>query len=208
MLHGKNCMESKGLRANLAKTKVMISDISQGPTFTSGKHSYEVFCKDISFNSIFCSDSAHWMHRWCSRLSSSLGNVVNFKCRTCLNPFVTHDEDIKVVHDNVDYEVVDQSCYLGNMVSVGGMAKASTMPMPCVRSGWKKIRELLPLLTSTVFSHKMKGELQLVLEVLCYMVARSGLRRKVVSALFLKLILGDLEKNNQENSCYNHLQNI
>ena len=34
----KHCLEDKELRVNLAKTKVMISDINQGSTFTSAKH--------------------------------------------------------------------------------------------------------------------------------------------------------------------------
>ena len=38
----KHCLEDKGLRVNLAKTKVMISDINQGSTFTSAKHLYGV----------------------------------------------------------------------------------------------------------------------------------------------------------------------
>ena len=37
----KHCLEGKGLRVNLAKTKVMISDVNRGPTFTSGKHYVE-----------------------------------------------------------------------------------------------------------------------------------------------------------------------
>ena len=55
------------------------------------------------------------------------------------------------------YEVVDQFCYLGDMISAGGGAEASLVSQ--VRSGWKKFRELLPLLTSRVFSLKMKGQL-------------------------------------------------
>lgn len=39
----KNCMESKRLMVNLATTKVMISDVDQGPAFTSGKHSCGVW---------------------------------------------------------------------------------------------------------------------------------------------------------------------
>ena len=34
----KHCKEGKGLRVNLATTKVMIKDINRGPTFSSGKH--------------------------------------------------------------------------------------------------------------------------------------------------------------------------
>ena len=53
-------------------------------------------------------------------------NIVNFKCRTCLNPTVANDDDKKVRPGNVEYEVVDQFCYLGYMLSVRGGAEAST----------------------------------------------------------------------------------
>ena len=46
---------------------------------------------------------------------------------------------------------------LGDMLSAGGGAEASSITQ--VRIGWKKFRELLPLLTSRVFSHKMKGNI-------------------------------------------------
>ena len=55
--------------------------------------------------------------------------------------------------DNVDYKVAHQFCYLGDMLSAGGGTEVSTMSQ--VRSG-KKIRELLPLLTSRVSLHKKK----------------------------------------------------
>ena len=43
------------------------------------------------------------------------------------------------------------------MLSACGGAEASSISR--IRSGWKKFRELLPLLTSRVFLHKMKGKL-------------------------------------------------
>ena len=113
-------MESRGLRVNLAKTKVTISDVSQGPTFTSDKHPCGVCCKGVGFNSIICNDCANWAHKQCSVLSNSLDNVVSFKCRTCLNPPVTNDDDKKVEIDNVDYEVTDQLWYLGDIIIAGG----------------------------------------------------------------------------------------
>ena len=58
MMHRKQNLESKGLRLNLAITKVMISDINLCPTFTSIKHSCQTCCKGVAFNSIFCSDCA------------------------------------------------------------------------------------------------------------------------------------------------------
>ena len=43
------------------------------------------------------------------------------------------------------------------MLGAGGGAETSTVAR--IRSGWKKFRELLPLLTSRVISHKVKGRL-------------------------------------------------
>ena len=57
------------------------------------------------------------MHKRCSGLSNSLDNVVNLKCKICLNPPVTDNEDKKVEFDNVDYEIIDQFCYIGNMLN-------------------------------------------------------------------------------------------
>ena len=43
------------------------------------------------------------------------------------------------------------------MLSTGGEAEASSIAQ--IRTCWKKFKELLPLLTSRVFSHKMKGNI-------------------------------------------------
>ena len=104
----KYALEGKGLRENLAKTKLMISDIIQVATFTSGKHPCRVCCKSVGSNSMFCYHYAHWMHKPYSRLTGRLVKVVNFKCRTCLNQTVANDDDKKVQPGNVEYEVVDQ----------------------------------------------------------------------------------------------------
>ena len=50
----KNSIESKGLRVNMKKTKVMVSALNQGPSFQSGKHSCGVCFKGVSVNSILC----------------------------------------------------------------------------------------------------------------------------------------------------------
>ena len=153
----KHCMEGKGLRVNLVKTKMMISDINRGPTFTSEKHPCGVCCKDVGSNSIFSNHCDHWLCKRFIVLNGRLGNVVDFKCRTCLNPTVANDDDKKFRLGNIEYEVVDQFCYLGDMLSERGGAEACSISR--VRAGWKKCRELLSLLTSLVFLHKIKGKL-------------------------------------------------
>ena len=78
----------------------------------------------------------------------------SFKCTICQKPPVTNVEDDNVELDNADYDVADQFFYLGDIVRAVWHAKA--IKISRVRPSWKKIRELLPLLTSTVFSHKLK----------------------------------------------------
>ena len=82
---------------------------------------------------------------------------MDFKCPTCCNPPVRNEEPVKVELDGAEYEVVQQFCYLGDMLASGGGAAAASIAR--VRSGWKKFRELLPILTSRGFSHRVKGKL-------------------------------------------------
>ena len=44
--------------------------------------------------------------------------------------------------DGAALEIVDKFCYLGNMISAGGGAEESVIAR--TRSGWKRIRDLLP----------------------------------------------------------------
>ena len=70
-------------------------------------------------------------------------------------------------------EVVDKFCYLGDMLDAGGGTESSTVTR--VRSGWKKFREILPLLTTKVISLKVNGScMQHALVVSCFMVVRLG----------------------------------
>ena len=68
------------------------------------------------------------MKNHCSGLNGKLDNVFDFKCRACLNPNVTNDDDKKVRLGNVEYEAVDQFYYLGDMLSECGSAEASSIP--------------------------------------------------------------------------------
>ena len=53
--------------------------------------------------------------------------------------------------------MVDKFCYLGDMLSVGGGADAAVVTR--VSSGWKKFRELEPILTDKDVTSKIKGDL-------------------------------------------------
>ena len=62
---------------------------------------------DVGSNSIFCNHCACWVHEHRIGLNSRLDNIVDFKCRTCLNTSVTNDDDKKVRLGIAEYAVVD-----------------------------------------------------------------------------------------------------
>ena len=102
----------------------------------------------------------HWVHKCCSGLNSRLDNV-----DTYLNPTVANEDDKMVRLGNIDYWVADELYDLGYMLSVHGGASH-------IRSGWKKFRELLPLLTSRVCIRRKVSYIALVSVVSCCMAAK------------------------------------
>ena len=98
-----------------------------------------------------------------------MASATNFKCKACLDPQVSDDDYKAVELDGNKYEGVNQFCYLGDMISAGGGAEASTFTH--VRFGWKSFRLLLPLLASRVVY------MLLASGVLWFIVLRLGLLR-------------------------------
>ena len=130
---------------------------NEGPVFGSGKHLSSVCKKGVGRNSRFCSFCKHLVNKICSSFKGKLIDAPDFKCHSCLYPPESEKEAHKFKLGNFDYERVDKFFYIGIMLSAGGGAEASSITR--IRIGWKKFRELLPLLTSRVFSHKMKGNI-------------------------------------------------
>ena len=151
-------MEQKGLRVNSGKTKVMISKHKRNPQNKTGKFPCSVYLKGVGRNSILCPACKCWVHAKCSGLKGQVAKATNFVCSQCNSGAVAdRNNEEKVMLAGSNLEVVDKFCYLGNMLDAGGGAKSSTATR--VKSGWKKFRELLPLLTTKAISLKVKGEL-------------------------------------------------
>ena len=147
----KSGMEQKGLRVNSGKTKVMISKHKRNPQNKTGKFPCSVCLKGVGRNSILCPACK------CG-LKGQLAKATNFVCSQCSSDAVAdRNNEEKVMLTGSNLEVVDKFCYLGDVLDAGGGAELSTVTR--VRSGWKKFRELLPLLTTTAISLKIKGEL-------------------------------------------------
>ena len=84
-------------------------------------------------------------------------------CPTCRHrPQVDPASDVQELNEisldgKVIFEMVDQFCYLGDMIGAGGGATAASRTR--VRCGWKKFHELAPVLTLKGASFKLKGKI-------------------------------------------------
>ena len=156
----KRGMETKGLRVNMAKTKVLKCQSDSCSGVSSGKWPCGVCKKGVGSNSIQCKKCTKWIHKKCSGIKGKLKPDPNFQCKICSSgiqdlPIVDHkeidmDEDGKL-------EMVQQFCYLGDMIGAGG---GSEEAVRCrIRCAWGKFNKLAPMLTKRGLSLKMKGNL-------------------------------------------------
>jgi len=85
---------------------------------------------------------------------------VDVDCRGCTDQTASMDRtsvDIGDVGDGASLELVDNFCYLGDMLSVDSDADAAVEARICKR--WNKCRQLVPLLSTKDISLLMRGKL-------------------------------------------------
>ena len=129
----------------------MISKHKRNTQNKTGKFPYSVCLKGVGRNSILCPACKCWVHAKCSGLEGQLAKATNFVCSQCSGGAVAdRNNEEKVMLAESNLEVVDKFCYLGDMLDAGDGAESS---------GWKKFRELIPLLPTKSISLKVKGEL-------------------------------------------------
>ena len=156
LLTWKGAMESKGLRVNSSKTKIMICGTGLDQLQDSGKYPCAVCRTGVGSNSIYCHGCKHWVHKKCSGLRR-LSADPTFRCSRCQGTARPLDgrpqTDVQVGPDKL--EVVGSFCYLGDMLSAaGGCDLATTIR---VKTAWKKFKELLPVLKTCHLSLKTRG---------------------------------------------------
>ena len=120
----------KGLRVNMSKTKILVSN-------TLAEHPCGVCKKEVANNSIFYHHCKSWIHHCCSNINGCLRPDPKFNCQKCCQGReITPTSQIK--HANIGnnkLEVVRSFCYLGDVTSkLGGCFSATTSH---VRSAWK-----------------------------------------------------------------------
>ena len=152
------CLKNKGLKINEEKTKVMCKSFGMDITQVVGnvKHPCSVCLKGVGVNSIRCTQCVQWVHARCSRVKDSLKKVESsFICRRC-NGELCETRQVNGLHiDGHEYEVVDKSCYLGDMLSQEGCYEHAILKR--IQTGWLKFRELSGLLIGKGMSVKSKG---------------------------------------------------
>ena len=75
VLRWKECMEVKGLKVNLVKTKVMVSGKNCGAIEKMGEWSCTVCGKGVGDNSVRCTGCSGWIHKRCIDVKRSLARV-------------------------------------------------------------------------------------------------------------------------------------
>jgi len=81
----------------------------------------------------------------------------SFICRGCSNPVTSTGRTSVDIGAIANLELVDQCCYLGDVLSVDGDADAAVEAR--IRNGWSKFRQLVPLLTNRDISLIRRGRL-------------------------------------------------
>ena len=135
----KECMERKGLRVNIKKTKFMVSGPGLDLLRDSGAFPCAVCRSGVGVNSIQCSQCMYWVHKKCSGVRGRLAEDPDY--RPIDNRPVT-----QVDVDGTLLNVESNFCYLGDMLCAGRECKLAIVTR--CSTAWGKFKRLLPILTS------------------------------------------------------------
>ena len=133
----KEAFESKGLKVNLGKTKVVVSG-AEGEVSVSKVDPRGICGKQVMANSVLFVKCGKWIHGRCvkvKRVTSRLGR--DFVCGRCKKPADGLVELVEELREEV--ETVRGFCYLGDRVNASGGCKAAVTAR--ARIGWVKFRE-------------------------------------------------------------------
>ena len=139
--------ETKGMRVNLGKTKLMVSGIEE-ETFDSKIDSCGMCGTRVMSNSVLCTACGKWAHARCTDKKEVAvyldKNFVCKKCRSVIKNFKVPDEKLC---DGV--ETVSKFTYLGDSLNATGGYKTAVTARS--RIGWIKFRECSKILKGRRF---------------------------------------------------------
>ena len=162
LLSWKEAMEEKGLRVNAGNTKIMICGTGLDLLPSSDEFQCAEYCTGVGSNNIFCNSCKYWVHKKCCGLKR-LTKDPEYRCTRCQGTARPVDgrpqREVQVGPDKL--EVVASFWYLGDMLSAAGGCELSTTT--CLKTAWKKFKELLPVLSS----HHLSKHTWLHVQLLC-----------------------------------------
>jgi hypothetical protein len=133
LIEWKSGFEEKGLRENVRKAKVIRCAMDSGVQRESGKFPCSICMKGVGSNSICCGACGKWVHKKCSRVKGRLKAQKDYQCSNCRNTAaritVTKTGERKKyteLETEVTINCVDEFCYLGDMLSSGGVAEEAS----------------------------------------------------------------------------------
>ena len=175
-------MKKKGLHVNLPKTKFMISGNGLVVLKDKGKYPCAVCRCGVGItNAILCTSCDHWVHGKvkCSGIKGGKvkgSHASDYACLRCQGhdsvpaidgrpltsvPLALDDvereeaDNHTASEENVELEVVDEFCYLGDMFCAGGGCDRAIITRCSV--AWGKFRKLLPILSSRQLPFSVRG---------------------------------------------------
>ena len=144
-------MESKGLKVNVGKTKMMVSG-TEGEITSCKIDSCGVCGKGVGSNAVCCTHCMKWIHGRCTKMKKvTCSSARNFVCRRCTDVGDGTEEPVEVLCNEV--ETVKGFCYLGDRLNASGGCKTAMTSR--ISIGWKKFRECRELLRGRRFSLRM-----------------------------------------------------
>ena len=177
----KEVMELRGLKVNIAKTKLMVSGASDDEPVQMGRYPCGVCGKGVGVNSILCTRCGKWCHKRCSGLRT-LNITQDFVCPRCTaGPRTIREQPIDVNGEVV--EVVDSFCYLGDVMSCEGGVERSIKARTA--AAWRKWKDIAGLLTNRHVPLKSRGSIycSCIRPVLLYGVEAWSITKKLEETL-------------------------
>ena len=149
-----DALESKGLKVNTRKTKLMVSG-SEGELFKSKIDPCGVCERKVMVNSVLCRKCGNWVHGKCAKTKRTTARLaMHFVCLKCKGIMEGTMDLFEKLCDEV--ETVNGFCYLGDRLNASGGCEAAVTAS--IRIGWVRFRECGELLLGNRFPLKMKGK--------------------------------------------------
>ena len=119
----KNALESKGLKINTRKTKLMVSG-SEDKLLKSKKDPCGVCGRRVMANSELCTKCGSWVHGKCEKIKGATARLaMHFVCLKCKEIMEGLTDSIEKLCDEV--KTVNGFCYLGDRLNASGGCEAA-----------------------------------------------------------------------------------